>query len=293
MKISRHPVDMNVVEQWFTRDCKSFDSRLSNCINRIRGLTSFVSSCAQNVYLAGAVIAPDSPEVARALRIAAQALGAVFAFRLDPPPSEYPIGEGPPVCYPTPIDPGICDILLWQRAYHLSLITRQTIPLQYLCRVTKDTFKGSNLVGYDDEAYWFLELKQRAAQESGFAWEPLLLRCEAWEAKAVLTSKSIGLKMLKCLRIPYHRVLRRIGENSVSGLEAELTKAASLHKKYWATPQKRAEDLNGMVSLPLVALAALAWDRGMRFHVESDYLPWSWVTGELFNRVEVPKIVPK
>ncbi|AWM40247.1 hypothetical protein GobsT_12960 [Gemmata obscuriglobus] len=41
--------------------------------------------------------------------------------------------------------------------------------------------------------------------------------------------------------------------------------------------------MEGWVSLSLTAVAALAWDRGLRFRVESDYLPWSWVTGELFQ----------
>jgi len=35
--------------------------------------------------------------------------------------------------------------------------------------------------------------------------------------------------------------------------------------------------------------AALAWDRGLRFRVESDYLPWSWVTGELFQGPAAPR----
>ncbi|WP_071529229.1 Imm49 family immunity protein [Gemmata obscuriglobus] len=53
--------------------------------------------------------------------------------------------------------------------------------------------------------------------------------------------------------------------------------------KYWSSTESRRNDMEGWVSLSLTAVAALAWDRGLRFRVESDYLPWSWVTGELFQ----------
>ncbi|MCZ2342868.1 MAG: immunity 49 family protein [Bacteroidales bacterium] len=269
------------MERWFQRDSQRLDKYLGYARARVSSLTG-LHDVAKNVYLAGSVVAPDSPEVARALHLSAQALAAVFAFRLAPLLEGYELGEGPPVRYPSPIDPSIPDVLIWRKAYDLTLITRQTVPLGYLCRVTKDTFRGSSLVGYTDEEYWFMELKQRAWQESGFGWEPLLAKCEAYEVRAAIISNSDGAEAVRRVRAPYLRVLRKLGERDAAGLEAALTDALMLHKEYWSATEERRKELLGLVSLPLVALAALAWDRGLRFEVESDYLPWSWVTGEIF-----------
>jgi len=77
--------------------------------------------------------------------------------------------------------------------------------------------------------------------------------------------------------------MRKLGERDAAGLEVALTEAVIQHKKYWSSKAKRRNEDVGFVSLPLLGLAALAWDRGLRFRVESDYLPRTWVTGELFR----------
>ncbi|MCE9534759.1 MAG: immunity 49 family protein, partial [Planctomycetes bacterium] len=102
-------------------------------------------------------------------------------------------------------------------------------------------------------------------------------------ARSVEISNPAGAETAQYLSVPYYRVLRKLGEHDAAGLEAALTNALALHKEYWSATEDRRKEKAGFVSLPLIALAALAWDRGLRFHVESDYLPWSWVTGEIFT----------
>lgn len=250
---------------------------------RVSSLTGFHNFVAKSVYLSGAVVAPDAPEVGRALRLSAQALGAIFAFRLDPPPDTYELGEGPPVRYVTPIDPSIPDILTWRDAYDLALIARQVPALGYLCRAAKDTFRGSGLTGYTDEEYLFMELKQQVWLDPSFGWERLLAACEELKARSAEISQREPAAMVRHLELPYYRALRELGARSATGLEAALTEALVQHKEYWSATAKRRQEKIGFVSLRLVGLAALAWDRGLRFQVESDYLPWSWVTGDLFR----------
>ena len=284
MKINRHKVQHDLIERLFRREIERFDEFYISARQKVQNLTLFHDFVASNVYLAGAVVLPDSSEVARALLLSAQALGAIFAFSLEPPPDDYELGEGPPVQYSAPIDPSIPDILLWRKAYDLALIARQTVPLDYLCRVTKETFQGSSLVGYTDEEYWLMELKQRAWQDPNFGWEPLLAKCETLKSRSAECSDLEGIKHVQCLGIPYLLVLRKLCERDSLGLETVLTEALKLHKQYWSAKASRRKEEVGFVSLPLLGLAALAWDRGLRFKVESDYLPWSWVTGEVFGR---------
>lgn len=285
MKMNRHPIKMiDIFPQYFHEEYARLDQFLEYARAQSSNLSRLHDFVAENVYLTGAVVSPDSPEVARALLLSAQALGAIFAFRIQPLPDDYELGEGPAVHYTTPIDPSIPDILLWRKAYDLALIARQIAPLGYLCRVTKETFQGSRLVGYTDEEYWFMELKQRAWQDPNFGWEPLLAKCETLKARSAEISDPEGIEHVRCLGIPYLQVLRKLGERDSIGLETVLIEALKLHKKYWSAKASRRNEEVGFVSLPLLGLAALAWDRGLRFKVECDYLPWSWVTGEVFGR---------
>ena len=130
-----------------------------------------------------------------------------------------------------------------------------------------------------------MELKQRAWADSSFGWEPLLAWCEAYEARPLKISESNVAAIVRQLNIPYYRVMRKLGERDAAGLESALAEAVAEHKKYWSAKAVRRQEKVGFVSLPLLGLAALAWDRGLRFHVDSDYLPWSWVTGDLFRTV--------
>ena len=139
-------------------------------------------------------------------------------------------------------------------------------------------------MGYTDEEYWFMELKQRAWEDPNFGWEQLLVKCEALKARSAEISDPEGIEHVRCLSIPYLQVLRKLGARDSLGFETALTEALKLHKKYWSAKASRRKEEVGFVSLALLGLAALAWDRGLRFKVESDYLPWSWVTGEVFGR---------
>jgi len=130
-----------------------------------------------------------------------------------------------------------------------------------------------------------MELKQRAWADPGFGWEPLLAWCEAYKHRSSEISGPIGAEIVRRLDIPYYSVMRKLGERDAVGLEATLAEALAQHKKYWSSKAKLRQETIGFVSLPLLGLAALAWDRGLRFRVESDYLPWSWVTGALFRTV--------
>ena len=281
MSIARHAVDTHRLTAMLLRDSEEIDFFLASARQRTGNFKLF-HSVASNVYLSGAVVAPDDPRAGRSLRLSAQALTAIFAFQLDPPPVDFVLGEGPPVHYAAP-DPSDPDILAWDKAFHLALIARQKTPLGYLCRVNKETFRGSSLVGYTDEAYLFMKLKQAVWQDPEFGWEGLLAECEAIEARAATISKPAMVKLARCLRHPYHRVLRSLGERDEDGFATALTDGLKLHKNYWSATEKLRAEPVGFVSLPLTALAALAWDRGLSFRVESDYLPWSWVTGELFR----------
>lgn len=111
----------------------------------------------------------------------------------------------------------------------------------------------------------------------------------AWLREYVATCPPQGShgKAVKYLSGPRLDLLPPLVDRDAIGFEAALDRALEAHKEYWSKTAKRRKDPEGFVALDLTALAALAWDRGLRFQVDSDYLPWSWVTGELFARQSV------
>lgn len=85
------------------------------------------------------------------------------------------------------------------------------------------------------------------------------------------------------LQAPLLDTLPPLDAGDAAGFGKALAAALQRHRKYWGGTEKRRQDRHGWVSWPLTAVAALAWDRGLRFDVESDYTPTSWVRGDLFR----------
>ena len=76
--------------------------------------------------------------------------------------------------------------------------------------------------------------------------------------------------------------LRCLDQHEESGFAAAMAEGLKGHKEFWSQKKNR-DEFGGFVSLRLTAVAALAWDRGMRFDVESDYMPACWVRGDHFR----------
>jgi hypothetical protein len=84
--------------------------------------------------------------------------------------------------------------------------------------------------------------------------------------------------------IPLLKVLKELESRKEVEFNKRLEEALLGHKKYWSSSKRLREMLDGLIALPLIAFAALAHDRGMKVKVESDYLPMSWVTGEVLEK---------
>jgi Immunity protein 49 len=283
MKIERHPIDLENTTRVFKLNLGRLDSSLEAARRAVNNLYSLFLT-GKNVYYTGSVIAPDSPEVARALRLAARASTAIFVFaQLEDPPRYFSLGEGPPVTYPEPSSESCVELSTWQKAYYLAMITRQRDLLDELCQTPVDLLRRSSTGPRDREglSYRLIELFQFIGREEHFTQHPVFVE---WEAFCTSGPGGSAPGIVAYLGAPLLRVLKQFERRDEVGFNNALTEALQLHKKYWSSKEKLRKDFEGLVSLPLTAVAALAWDRGMRFDVESDYMPRSWVTGELFTR---------
>ncbi|MGL4420956.1 MAG: Imm49 family immunity protein [Gemmataceae bacterium] len=72
-------------------------------------------------------------------------------------------------------------------------------------------------------------------------------------------------------------------EGDRKGIEKAFVAALKSLKKYYGATPKRSMDTAGFVSMELTTLAALMHDRGLPLDVQSDYMPRSWITGEVLK----------
>jgi hypothetical protein len=82
------------------------------------------------------------------------------------------------------------------------------------------------------------------------------------------------------LDMPPVELLLHVQRGDDKSSSADLPKAVEAHKKYWTSTGDRSLDWDGFLAIPLLAVAALAYDRGFRFEVESEYIPVQLIRGE-------------
>jgi hypothetical protein len=281
MNITRHPVDLKRITASFQRRQQGLAESLEAARENPHMLYLLFLDLGR-IYLAGSVLAPDSPEVARALRLGAQAGSAIFLFqRIEDPPRSFVLGEGPPVVYTKSAGTSSADDGVWMQTFHLCLITREARLSDELCRVPHEVFRHSDIVGAADADYSFADMLRAVWTQERFTADPVFGRVEA-RCRANAAKPTRSARYVRHMTLPYLQALRCLEQRDESGFAAALAEGLEGHKEYWSRKVNR-EEFYGFVSLQLTGAAALAWDRGMRFNVESDYLPMSWVRGDHFR----------
>lgn len=281
-KVERHPWWTQTLPRWFEEECGRYAKFLEGARRAPRNLHLFFT-VAEGVYLAGSVVDPAGPHVANALRWSAQALTAIFVFQEGKDwPADFVLGRDV-VRYTKPVSPREPDLFVWQKAFHLGLVSRQPALLDHLCQVTPDAMRRSALQGFPPAAYMIMDLDQAVWTNPDFVNGPAFAR-RAKDLDLAVPGPPGEREFFRRMSVAYLEAARALGHKDGAAFQAVLADGLEAHRAYWTSSDEMQRQLAGMVDLPLTALAALAWDRGLRFEADSGYLPWSWVTGELFTR---------
>src|SRR5262249_4404752 len=119
MKIERHIIDVEHAHQVFNRNRRDFPVFLENARTSADPSGTLIG-IALSYVSSGAVVAPDSPEVALALRVAAQSHTVMIMFaEIHDPPRYIHLGEGPPVTYTVPAHESYVHTVEWYYAFML------------------------------------------------------------------------------------------------------------------------------------------------------------------------------
>ncbi len=74
------------------------------------------------------------------------------------------------------------------------------------------------------------------------------------------------------ISVPVTKLIYDLLRNKESEFNKELESALESHKKFWSKSDRK-DEYDGWVSLPLLAICSLAFDKGFNITVESEYIP--------------------
>ena len=189
------------------------------------------------------------------------------------------LGDGSPVTYGEPSDESHVNLIAWQDAYYLSVITRQNDLLEILQKVPYKSLMQSSTSCGDEINYRYIDLLKAVYFDKEFGRHRVLRELE--ELCMSGPDGTAPNKYVRDVTVPMLEVLRKLDERDEAEFNRALEAALRGHKKYWTSGRMKKE-LHGLVSLQLTAFAAIGHDRGIKITLKSDYTPARWVDGSLF-----------
>jgi hypothetical protein len=275
--IQRHQIDEELSRGSYEFALEGLPTSLANARQVPRILTSVVSD-ALSIVAEGSVVAPKSPDIILALRLAAQASTALFAASGDLPVT-VPLGDGPPVTYTSAPDESTVNAYRWIEGFFLAAICRDDTSLDLLCEAPIEPMRRSTSRN-PEYRYEFIEALRRFWLMEG---DPGELAVQAMHLtdpdRDDINNREYTLYIdVHLIRLFFfvHARDRDFGDALVHALRD--------HKKYWSKKDRR-QLRDGILALNLIGLAVLAHDLHIPFEVDSEYLPMWLVTGEPFRQI--------
>lgn len=157
----------------------------------------------------------------------------------------------------------------WIEAFWFAIITRDQPKMTALCELPIDVLRASG-ADHDDYLYhWVATLQAYWLKRPELVPELTLTFQRSHPDVAVIA----GREYIQRVAYPPINLFYKFLQKDEEGFHATLLEALELHKQYWTATPERADDIDGLVPLGLLAVACLAYDGGIPVRVESPYLP--------------------
>jgi hypothetical protein len=220
----------------------------------------------------GSVCGLDSAQLFQHLRLAEQANAALFAA-MSGLPVRAPLGDQC-ITLTCPPDASYLHVTRWLLAFFSALLCRDETSLSFLAAVSSGQLRKST-TQFADYGYLFVDAIHGFLGGADHTGELLLKALRATDPDrypmpdpdAALYLDSPVIQTF-CLAV-----------TSDGRCGAALAEAVRAHERFWAQ-RAGPDEFKGYLAIELLGVAALAYDRGMRFHLESRYAPMSLVKGE-------------
>ncbi|NKY98205.1 immunity 49 family protein [Nocardiopsis alborubida] len=224
---------------------------------------------------------PDAAQVDtwEAWTTAMQMYHAMFAMTTNPPGTELELMVNHQVRHPQATGPRYCtNASNWLTAFFLAVVCRDQQRYRQLCEIPVDRLREageSEGTQYNPFTYhWISALQAFVLNRPGLG-EELLAAMELSAPDRV----DIGSpELMEMIVFPPMNTFLRLVERDTEKFNDALAQGLELFRTYQTSDAERTRDIEGVVSLPLLALACLAYDTDQvdsvfRLEVESGYLP--------------------
>lgn len=272
--MARHHFDRDRVEERYADAREDLPFFLDGAKTDPRNLSLLIST-ALDVAQCGIALAHDHQIACDALRLAGEASAGLFvAATSEDLPVEIPLGGGTCVYQSRP-DQSTVHAFRWIRAFFINAICRASGLIDTMCQTSASLPKRSSTTD-PEYRYLYVDALRAFWNRDAEANEKILSALEATDPEREdIVRSDWTLK----LDVPQLQHLYYVNNQNVEFAE-QFPKAVELHKQYWSSTKNRRNDWEGFVSIELTGLAAMAYDRGISFVVDSDYVPSDLIYGK-------------
>ncbi|MEV5983573.1 immunity 49 family protein [Streptomyces sp. NPDC052051] len=157
----------------------------------------------------------------------------------------------------------------WLTTLWLVIICRDQERMNAMCHFPIEVLRESGASGDEYVYHWVDALQTYWLERPGLVEKMSATIESSYPEIATIVPRDLLQNVLyQPINLFYQFLLKDHG-----GFNAALFEALQLHRSYWTTDDKRANDLGGAVALGPLAIACLAYDAGFPIEVESEYLP--------------------
>jgi hypothetical protein len=275
-KVTRHPIDAESARKRATMWAEDVAARLREARQSLVHCNPLRQTAEQHAgYLS--VVDPNSAEICRALRLATQAVAALFrGATAREPEIAVVLGDPSPVRVPARVPSDLANVRNWCEGFFLAAICRETGALDTLSGVPPERLRASSTRA-EDYAYLFADALRSYWQREGDAPARLL---EALKATDPDRLPAAARDYVLSVVVPQMEMLYRLMLQEADDFNAALRKALEGHKSYWSkSVENRNKEASAFIAVGPTGLASFAHDAGMKIEVESDYMPKPLVEG--------------
>ncbi|MFF4509207.1 immunity 49 family protein [Streptomyces sp. NPDC001401] len=202
--------------------------------------------------------------------VAAMQIGsALFRSATSPEPTVECLISGKPRTIPSTGPQPSANAGNWLTAFYLALVCREDQLVTELSDVPIPLLRESGAV-FDEYIYDWVDALQTYGQQGPGVGDKLVAAINGTDPEALqVADRSLMLRILYPPLNLFYRLVR--GDSQL--FDVELVKALKWHKEYWTAEESTAAQVSGLVALGPLAMACLAYDRGVPIDVESGYMP--------------------
>ncbi|QGJ70916.1 Hypothetical protein PBC10988_26190 [Planctomycetales bacterium 10988] len=171
----------------------------------------------------------------------------------------------------------LTNLSTWMNALFLNAICRRSRGLAQLTRMNLDLLRPEAAVRHPPQLEKKIAAFQAFARNDPQVGKKLV---EAQHATDPRLNQGFETEFILAFDVFHIHLLALLIRGEEQEFEDVLYQALEAHHDYWKIENAESVSSDAFLSFPLIALAGIAYNRGMRFEIDSEYLPMRLVRGE-------------